>query len=690
MAGRAGAVVTCADVDGEAARFTAALVEAEGATAHVLEGDVTDAATCTGLVEAAAAAMGGLDGLVLNVGIGAGMGMQGTTPEQWDAVFAVNVRSHFLLAAAALEVMPEGGAIVFISSIAGLTPGQPHPRLRRVEGRPHRPVPAGRRRGGAEGDPGQRGGPGPDRHAPRAAGHRRPALPCQGTRPARAGRAPRGRWPSRWCSCSATRRATSPASCSPSTAGSPARGADPLPTLLGMTVVAPVPARPLGSTGLLASAQGLGCMGMSQAYGTADDDESIATIHRALDLGVTLLDTANAYGRGRNEELVGRAIAGRRRRGGDRHQDGHPHRQGSARPSRWTGRPRPSGGAATRASPGSGSTASTSTTCTGSTRRCRSRRRVGAHGGAGGGGQGRAPRACRRPGRTRCGERQPCTPSPRCRRSGRCGPATSRPRSCRPAASSGIGVVPYSPLGRGFLTGQITSPDDFEDGDMRRSLPRFQGERFQRNLDLVAQVRALADRHGATPGQVALAWLHAKGDDVFPIPGTKRRAYLEDNVGGLSIDLEPDDLAQLDAIGRGRRRRLALLPGVGRAVRAGCAPGRRSLGAPGLRPSGCRGAVLLRLAAAQPRDLAALPAGGGEVLVVLERRPVAAPRPAAGGEGVDHRVAGVDHPGVVAAAIRVARRLGREHRAALDVRVHERVDVDGPPVGVLGPAGATR
>jgi NAD(P)-dependent dehydrogenase (short-subunit alcohol dehydrogenase family) len=123
VAGRAGATVTCADVDGEAARFTAALVEAEGASAHVLEGDVTDAATCTGLVEAAAAAMGGLDGLVLNVGIGAGMGMQGTTPEQWDSVFAVNVRSHFLLAGAALEVMPEGGAIVFISSIAGLTPG---------------------------------------------------------------------------------------------------------------------------------------------------------------------------------------------------------------------------------------------------------------------------------------------------------------------------------------------------------------------------------------------------------------------------------------------------------------------------------------------------------------------------------------------------------------------------------------
>jgi NAD(P)-dependent dehydrogenase (short-subunit alcohol dehydrogenase family) len=123
LAGRAGATVTCGDVDVEAARVTAALVEAEGATAHVLGGDVTDAAACAGLVEGAVGAMGGLDGLVLNVGIGAGMGMQGTTPEQWDAVFAVNVRAHFLVSAAALEVMPAGSAIVFISSIAGLTAG---------------------------------------------------------------------------------------------------------------------------------------------------------------------------------------------------------------------------------------------------------------------------------------------------------------------------------------------------------------------------------------------------------------------------------------------------------------------------------------------------------------------------------------------------------------------------------------
>jgi len=123
LAGRSGATVTCADIDADAARATAELVEAEGVRAHVLTVDVADAEACAGVVDAAAAAMDGLDGLVCNVGIGAGMGMQGTTPEQWDHVFAVNARSHFLLAAAALRVMPEGGSMVFISSVAGLTAG---------------------------------------------------------------------------------------------------------------------------------------------------------------------------------------------------------------------------------------------------------------------------------------------------------------------------------------------------------------------------------------------------------------------------------------------------------------------------------------------------------------------------------------------------------------------------------------
>ena len=127
LAGRAGATVACADLDTEAARATATLVEAEGAAAHVLTADVADPAACAGVVEAAAAAMDGLDGLVCNVGIGAGMGMQGTTHEQWDHVFAVNARSHFLLASAALGAMPAGGSIVFISSVAGLTAGSRAP-----------------------------------------------------------------------------------------------------------------------------------------------------------------------------------------------------------------------------------------------------------------------------------------------------------------------------------------------------------------------------------------------------------------------------------------------------------------------------------------------------------------------------------------------------------------------------------
>jgi NAD(P)-dependent dehydrogenase (short-subunit alcohol dehydrogenase family) len=123
LAGRAGATVACADIDREAAERTAALVAAEGAAAHVLTADVAVPDECAGLVDAADAAMGGLDGVVCNVGIGAGMGLGGTTAEQWDQVFAVNVRSHFLLAAAALPRLPEGGSIVFVSSIAGLTAG---------------------------------------------------------------------------------------------------------------------------------------------------------------------------------------------------------------------------------------------------------------------------------------------------------------------------------------------------------------------------------------------------------------------------------------------------------------------------------------------------------------------------------------------------------------------------------------
>jgi aryl-alcohol dehydrogenase-like predicted oxidoreductase len=112
----------------------------------------------------------------------------------------------------------------------------------------------------------------------------------------------------------------------------------------------------------------------------------------------------------------------------------------------------------------------------------------------------------------------------------------------------GIGIVPFSPLGRGFLTGAITSPDDLGDDDFRKNQPRFQGENFAKNLDLVAAVRALAEDKGCTPGQLALAWVQAKGDDVVPIPGTKRRTYLEENVGALDVELSEADLRRLDEV----------------------------------------------------------------------------------------------------------------------------------------------
>ncbi|MBV9098949.1 MAG: aldo/keto reductase, partial [Frankiaceae bacterium] len=112
----------------------------------------------------------------------------------------------------------------------------------------------------------------------------------------------------------------------------------------------------------------------------------------------------------------------------------------------------------------------------------------------------------------------------------------------------GIGFVAYSPLGRGFLTGQITSPDDLEEGDFRRHNPRFQGENFKRNLDLVDKVREIAAEKECTPGQLALAWLLARGDDVVPIPGTKRVRYLEENFGALDVKLTEDDLRRIDAV----------------------------------------------------------------------------------------------------------------------------------------------
>jgi aryl-alcohol dehydrogenase-like predicted oxidoreductase len=128
----------------------------------------------------------------------------------------------------------------------------------------------------------------------------------------------------------------------------------------------------------------------------------------------------------------------------------------------------------------------------------------------------------------------------------------------------GIGFVPYSPLGRGFLTGSFTSVDDLDPGDFRHGQPRFQGQNFDRNLAIVERVRAVADAHGVTPAQVALAWVHTQGEDVVPIPGTKRRRYLEDNAAALDIALTADDLAALDQAGSAHGDRYADMSGVNR------------------------------------------------------------------------------------------------------------------------------
>jgi aryl-alcohol dehydrogenase-like predicted oxidoreductase len=306
------------------------------------------------------------------------------------------------------------------------------------------------------------------------------------------------------------------------------------------------PTRTLGTTGLEVSAEGLGCMGMSEFYGAGDDDESIATIHRALDLGVTFLDTSDMYGPYLNEQLVGRAIAGRRdevvlatkfgiSRGSDpadRTIRGDPdyvrkacdaslgrlgldhidlyyqHRTDGTVPIEDT-----VGAMAELVAAGKVRFLGLSEALPDTMRRA-----VAVH-----------PIAALQSEWSLWSRDLE-------------GPVIDTAREL------GIGIVAYSPLGRGFLTGQITSPDDFPDGDFRGNLPRFSGENFAHNIELVDKVRALAAEKGCTPGQLALAWVLAQGPDVVPIPGTKRRTYLEENVAALDVVLSVDDLAAIEAV----------------------------------------------------------------------------------------------------------------------------------------------
>ena len=307
---------------------------------------------------------------------------------------------------------------------------------------------------------------------------------------------------------------------------------------------AKISTRQLGKSGLTVSSQGLGCMGMSQSYGPADETESIATINRALDLGVFFLDTADVYGRGHNEQLVGRAIKSRRDEvvlatkfsirfdGGNRSIDGRPEYVKSA--------------------------------CEASLQRLgldhidlyyqhRVDRKVPIEDTVGAMSELVAEGKVRYLGLSEASARSieravAVHPIAALQSEWSLWTRDLEEEVLSAARAHGIGIVPFSPLGRGFLTGAITTPDDFGDDDFRKNNPRFQGENFQRNLDLVAEVRQLADEKGCTAGQLALAWVMAQGDDVVPIPGTKRVSYLEENAAAAAIELTADDLARLEKI----------------------------------------------------------------------------------------------------------------------------------------------
>jgi aryl-alcohol dehydrogenase-like predicted oxidoreductase len=304
--------------------------------------------------------------------------------------------------------------------------------------------------------------------------------------------------------------------------------------------------RYLGPDRLAVSAIGLGCMGMSDFYGSHDDDESIAVIRRALDEGCTFLDTADMYGPFTNEKLVGRAIADRRdevvlatKFGNERREDGS-----------WVGV--------------NGRPEYVRRACDASLHRLgvdhvdlyyqhRVDTTVPIEETVG------AMAELMRAGKVRhlgLSEAAPAT----IRRAHATAPITALQteyslwsrdpeEAILPTVRElGIGFVAYSPLGRGFLTGRFQRPEDLPADDFRRHHPRFQGENFQRNLDVVAKLHEIAAEKSCTPGQLALAWVLAQGEDIVPIPGTKRLRYLLENLGAVDVPLTDTDLARIDAV----------------------------------------------------------------------------------------------------------------------------------------------